>query len=364
MRRYLGEQVTEQLVRAGDEATDHLRKRVHATRDDARTKLRGYRDNITDQVRLARDSKEELFSRIFGANAAGLEGEVQGAEDLHAESDAAARFWQERSTSWLDTMTPQGRLWFDLALPSSLLDRDADLSFAFADSLQLDEEQEHQIKIDLPRTFPGIEYFEDEGNLADLERVLRAVAVSCPELGYVQGMNFCVAYMLLHCKTEAEAHRLTIELLTNPKYNLRGVYEDGLPTLRKLAGALKVVVEHHDPELAAHLEALGFEEYFFAFQWISTLFAYSMPFDALQHVWDLFFERSWEGFFAVCLVLMEDRRPALLAGSFDTVCMTLKTCVQNPREDFAERAKALRLKLPAASAVRAAGTPLFESPGP
>mmetsp|Transcript_19955 Transcript_19955/g.32890 ORF Transcript_19955/g.32890 Transcript_19955/m.32890 type:complete len:349 (-) Transcript_19955:882-1928(-) len=251
------------------------------------------------------------------------------------------KFWLDRSKTWVDCMLPEGRRWLDMCMPTSYLPRDVDFSWAFEENIILDEEQEHQIEIDLPRTFPGIDYFQDDSVVNSFRAVLRAVALTLPEVGYVQGMNFIVAYILLHTKTEKDAHRLTVEMLSNPKYNLRGVFVEGLPSLKKLSSVLQLVVKDKLPEMHAHFVNVGFEDLFFSYQWISTLFAYTMPFDALCHVWEIFFEKGWPGFFAVSLTLIEDNKDALLKQDFDEACATMKTAVLNPREDFYIRARSV-----------------------
>jgi hypothetical protein len=351
VRRYMGEQVAEQLLRAQVDAAakvdglaNELRERVHASG-------LGGLGELQDAGK-----RRELFEQLFSGRAAAPGGSPRSTStaELQQEEESQARLWCERSASWLDVMQPQGRIWFGLALPSSLLGETADLSWALDEALRLDEELEHQLELDLPRTFPQIELFEDPSVMTTLRKALRGAALSCPEVGYVQGMNFLGAYLVLHCKSEHETLRLLVELLTNPRYDLRGVFEEGLPTLRKLAAALKAVLTEHSPRVSAHLDAQGFGELFFSFQWLSTLFAYSMPFDALEKVWDHFFAAGWPGFFQLAVVLINDREKELLQGDFDGVCATLRACAANPREDFFSRAEKVRLSAALLSTIKAA----------
>mmetsp|Transcript_20356 Transcript_20356/g.36210 ORF Transcript_20356/g.36210 Transcript_20356/m.36210 type:complete len:427 (+) Transcript_20356:270-1550(+) len=323
LRGYLGEEITNKFERKQNKLASKIKKEVEA--------------HIPPGMRVY----EHLFPLLQAPMDTAADGEASAPTAPNppkAITEEFSPFWVERTSSWMDTMQPQGRIWLELALPTSLLPRDADLSFALDENLKLSEIQEHQLRLDIPRTYPSIEYFEDPSVLSSFERLLRAVAIACPDLGYVQGMNFLVAYVLIHSKTEDVALRIIIEMMTNPKYNLRDVFAEGLSNLMKLTDALKIILHDRDPELADHLEAQGIDQYFFAFQWVVTLFAYSMPFDALQHVWDIFFAKSWEGFFAICMVLISDQRETLITSEFEGLCSTLKECARNPRSDFYERA--------------------------
>jgi hypothetical protein len=51
-----------------------------------------------------------------------------------------------------------------------------------------------QIKNDLHRTFPDLNYFmRDSAGAQSLENILTAVSCYDPQVGYVQGMNFIAA---------------------------------------------------------------------------------------------------------------------------------------------------------------------------
>lgn len=263
---------------------------------------------------------------------------VEEADDTEIEHPADR--WLQRSLNYIEVMQPEGRRWLELVLDHSVLDKNADLSFAF--EVQLDEEMEHQIDMDLPRTYPDIEYFDDPAVLLSMRRVLRAAAVALPEVGYVQGMNFLVGYLLLHSKTEETALRILIELMANPRYNMRNVFVEGLPSLRKLTEVLQNVVRSRDPELYKHFCDIGFDDLFVVYQWICTLFAGAMPFDALADAWTLFFERGWVGVVAITLTLMMDHRKALMQSDFERSFALLKAAAANPNDGYIDRARQMR----------------------
>jgi TBC1 domain family member 10 len=88
-----------------------------------------------------------------------------------------------------------------------------------------------EIQKDLDRTLPTLQYFRDRGGKgqAQLERVLTGVALYYKKLGYVQGMNFLAATLILSFSgsscpdqekvREEEAFWMLISMLVNFKYD-------------------------------------------------------------------------------------------------------------------------------------------------
>ncbi len=56
-----------------------------------------------------------------------------------------------------------------------------------------------EIQKDIDRTLPSLKYFKDKGGpgQTQLERLLTGVALYYKKLGYVQGMNFLAASLIL-----------------------------------------------------------------------------------------------------------------------------------------------------------------------
>lgn len=70
------------------------------------------------------------------------------------------------------------------------------------------------IEWDLPRTFPTLAFFHDGGMMhTGLERVLYCFALFRSDIGYVQGMSFLVATLLLYMD-EYEAFKCLSNLLS------------------------------------------------------------------------------------------------------------------------------------------------------
>ena len=91
---------------------------------------------------------------------------------------------------------------------------------------------EDQIEKDISRTFPHSEIFMNktgEGQKS-LGRVLLAFSKYDSAIGYVQGMNFIVGSLLMHCSEEV-TFWLFVSLIED--YEMRDIYMPSLPGLTK-----------------------------------------------------------------------------------------------------------------------------------
>lgn len=107
---------------------------------------------------------------------------------------------------------------------------------------------DHQIDVDLERTYPDEEFFSYSENIEQLRRVCIAYTVRNPEIGYCQGFNFIIGRFLM-IMSEEEAFWMMSVLL-----------ESFMPLdyYSKMAGAivdqniLSYLIEEKMPDLWEH----------------------------------------------------------------------------------------------------------------
>ena len=80
-----------------------------------------------------------------------------------------------------------------------------------------------------------------------LSRVLNAVANYLPEFGYVQGMNFIAASLLLILCDEESTFFMLIQLLQ--KFKLKDIYQDNFNQLKLLCFQLESFIQAYIPTL-------------------------------------------------------------------------------------------------------------------
>ncbi len=94
-------------------------------------------------------------------------------------------------------MTTQKRIeyWTTIGRLNEKKQANADL---YASLQKKSSKSEMAISVDITRTFPSLEFFKyGKKGYAQLSRVLKAVSLVFPNIGYCQGMNFFSAIILL-----------------------------------------------------------------------------------------------------------------------------------------------------------------------
>ena len=108
---------------------------------------------------------------------------------------------------------------------------------------------DHQIEVDLQRTYPNEPFFEDQEVIDKLRRVAIAYTVRNPEIGYCQGFNFIIGRFLM-IMSEEESFWMLANLL-----------ESFMPIdyYSKMVGVivdhniLNALIEERIPDLYEHL---------------------------------------------------------------------------------------------------------------
>ena len=124
-------------------------------------------------------------------------------------------------------------------------------------------------------------------------------------MGYTQGVNFVVGYLLLIGYSETDTFWLFAHLAMNRGYLLLGLYEDGFPLANIFTLIFKNMLKRFDERLYHHIYTdLMLDDSVWTFKWFITCYIYSFPIQAIKYVWDVLIELGGLGlvFFAVSLV--------------------------------------------------------------
>lgn len=125
-------------------------------------------------------------------------------------------------------------------------------------------------------------------------------------MGYTQGVNFVVGYLLVAGYSEEDAFWLFSHLSLHPRFLVLGLYEDGFPLARVLAAIFSGMLKRLDPALHNHLYSeLALDDSSWVFKWFITFFVYSFPLPIVRLVWNTVTELGAIGlvYFALALVL-------------------------------------------------------------
>lgn len=137
---------------------------------------------------------------------------------------------------------------------------------------------------DLPRTFAQLSFFHKGGPLEQqLRDVLEAYIFYRPDVGYVQGMSYLAAMLLLTMDT-FQAFVALCNLL-HSHYFLSFFAMDMLQIRIRFA-VFEHFFEKQLPDLFATFESLGVTTDTYLLNWLMTLFSKSLPVDLTTRLWD------------------------------------------------------------------------------
>ncbi|XP_046888318.1 TBC1 domain family member 12 isoform X3 [Hypomesus transpacificus] len=177
------------------------------------------------------------------------------------------------------------------------------------------------IKLDISRTFPPLFIFQKGGPYHDvLHSVLGAYTCYRPDVGYVQGMSFIAAVLILNLD-EADAFIAFANLLNKPCQ--LAFFRVDHELMLKYFAAFEVFFEENLPRLFQHFQSYNLTPDLYLIDWIFTLYSKSLPLDVACRVWDVFCRDGEEILFRTGLGILRLYEDLLLQMDFIHVAQFL-----------------------------------------
>jgi len=171
------------------------------------------------------------------------------------------------------------------------------------------------IPLDLPRTFPALSFFNKDGpHYIQLRNVLEAYVCYRPDMGYVQGMSYVGAVLMLNFD-EFSAFRCLSNMLNKPSFI--AFYMMEVDEMQKYFGVVENVMEKEIPKLYNHFIEQEITPNMYIIDWTLTMFSKSLPLDVAARTWDLFFLEGDSFIFRASLGILKYFEPVLLNGTYD-----------------------------------------------
>ncbi|CAD5118092.1 DgyrCDS6829 [Dimorphilus gyrociliatus] len=159
------------------------------------------------------------------------------------------------------------------------------------------------IKLDVSRTFPQLCIFQKGGPYAEhLHSLLAAYACYRPDVGYVQGMSFIAAFLLLNMEVE-DAFISFANLLNRPCQV--AFFRLDEPLMKSYFDVYSMFFRENLPKLYKHFELYKLTPDLYLIDWIFTLYSKSLPLDVASRVWDVFYRDGEEFLFRTALGIMK-----------------------------------------------------------
>ncbi|KAL5022506.1 hypothetical protein ScPMuIL_001661 [Solemya velum] len=159
------------------------------------------------------------------------------------------------------------------------------------------------IKLDVSRTFPQLCIFQMGGPYHDLlYNLLGAYACYRPDVGYVQGMSFIAAVLLLNMDV-ADAFICFSNLLNRPCQVAFFRLDKDL--MKSYFDAYEEFFLENMPLLFSHFKKNNMTPDLYLIDWIFSLFSKSLPLDVACRVWDVFCRDSEEFLIRTSLAILK-----------------------------------------------------------
>ena len=195
-----------------------------------------------------------------------------------------------------------------------------------------------EIGKDVERTFSNNEYTSEKAKV--LYNILYTIPSLDKEIGYCQGLNFIVSFLLkVTFYNEIDCFYLLIYILER----IRGYYIQGFPLLKINMYIFNYFFKKFFPKLSEHFNKLEIPNEIWIGKWMQTLFILNVPFNELCRFWDCLFIFGLDFFIAISLSIIHYFENDLLEFKDSTeVIYYLKECLnpkkfENIYEDFDKR---------------------------
>jgi len=275
--------------------------------------------------------KEQLESRERAKKLAEqrrMEDDLSAAVSLWSSSilpnwNSVSNSKKTRSTWWRGLPPPvRGRVW-KLALANHLnitpqlyailvnrAEQQIKSWYAYKTTVSNSEETLELIPLDVSRTFPQLCIFQKGGPYYNLlHNVLGAYVCYRPDIGYVQGMSFIAAILILNLD-EADAFILFANLINKPC--LQAFFNMDQDLMRKYFSTFSIIFSVVLPDLCQHFSNLGLRPDLFLLDWIMTLFARAAPLDVTCRIWDILIRDGEEFLFRAAFGILSMYEDVLL----------------------------------------------------
>nr|CDS31850.1 growth hormone regulated TBC protein 1 A [Hymenolepis microstoma] len=212
------------------------------------------------------------------------------------------------------------------------------------------------IMADIPRTFPENAHFSQAQGKGDLlpvlQRILVAFAVTFPEIGYCQGLNYVAATILLAMQAvpevQAEMEERTFWLLHALTHNtIRNYYSDHMIDVRVDCLVFEELLKKKVPSAYMTLKKADVDCIVLATKWFICLFADVLPIETVLRIFDCIFYEGDKILFRACIALTKlHTKEILYCQQFPDVVLTFRDITQDKQTLYCHEFLKAMFKLP------------------
>lgn len=153
-----------------------------------------------------------------------------------------------------------------------------------------------------------------------LFNVLKALSLHDHELGYVQGMGYLAAILLMYMGQD-DTFTSMVALIQG--FNLRSYFINDMPGLKKGLYVHLVLFKKYMPKLHQHMLDIYMIPQIYATQWFMTLFSVNLPIECIVRIWDIYIVEGQKILFRTALAILKLNQSQLIQQDMDGINITL-----------------------------------------
>ena len=173
------------------------------------------------------------------------------------------------------------------------------------------------IDLDIERTFPYLNIFTHNSPLSDdLREILRAFVVSRPDIGYVQGLSFIAAMLILNMD-KYKAFISMMNLILDPA--ILPFYKFDQKRIKTRLLLFKHIFYFNLPELCDYFDFIQIQPEHYFLNWNMTLFSHCVHIDIAMRIWDVYMIDGLKSIYAAAIVFLSHFEKKFLNMDFSEI---------------------------------------------
>ena len=207
----------------------------------------------------------------------------------------------------------------------------------------LDKEKSiNLIDLDIERTFPSMGVFKKDSQLGDnLREILRIFVVARPDIGYVQGLSYIAATLLLQMD-KFQSLVCFMNIILSP--NILPFYRLDEQNIKKRLDLFNDIFQINLPELFEHFQENEILPEHYLLEWFMTLYTRNIYFDLALRIWDIYMIEGIVALYKTAIVIFSLHQKEYLQMEFSDIMNHLKNLENNKynEDNFIESMKKVK----------------------
>lgn len=201
---------------------------------------------------------------------------------------------------------------------------------------------EDMINLDLPRTFPNLKFFaKDTMQYNQLKEVLTIYTLYRTDIGYIQGMSYIAATLLLYLDPY-EAFYCFANIINHAWF--QPFFTMDLCGINAYMNTFAHFMHENLPQVHANFARNNITPQLYLFDWVVTLFSRSFPIELVSRLWDNFLIDGHLFIIRTSIAILHHHREIHARGNMDECLAEIGRSGEIKEDDLFESLNLIKIK--------------------